>query len=247
MTNFEFLMEKAGDFNIQLTGEQLEKFREYWKFLDEYNKHTNLVSSTEPETVILRHFMDSLALGLASQEIELNRQLNIVDIGIGGGFPGIPLIIAFPQWKLCAVDSIAKKIEFVRILCEKLELAEQVEIVNARAEELGKIPEKREFFDIAMTRAVARMNIISEYCIPLVKKEGYFVAYKAKLAEEEIKEAQGAISILGGEYVSTVSYTLTGEEERNLMLIKKIKSTPADYPRKIGIPAKKPLYTDFKK
>jgi len=238
---FDFLKEKAEAFNINLSDEQVEKFKEYLRLLTEFNRHTNLVSSTELKIVIEKHFLDSLSLGLASGEIDFTRNLNVIDIGIGGGFPGIPLIIAFPHWKLCAVDSVAKKLNFIKILAEKLKLTDKVEVIAARAEELARQPDKREHFDLAVTRAVAKMNVISEYCLPFVKKGGYFAAYKAKTASEELQEAQRAISELGGEHVLTLNSTVSGNEQRNLILIEKTAPTPDKYPRKTGKPSKKPL------
>ncbi len=241
MREFEILRQKALAFNIELSNEQMEKFREYLALLENFNRHTNLISSTDPQTVVIKHFLDSLAPGPAFKETGLNRELKLIDIGTGGGFPGIPLLIAFEDWKLYAVDSIAKKLEFIGILCEKLGLSERVEIVCVRAEELGKIPGKREAFDFAVTRAVAQMSVISEYCLPLVREGGYFAAYKAKSAEQELKEAENAISMLGGKALKTFKYTLTGEEERNLIIIKKVSPTPRKYPRRTGVPVKRPL------
>ena len=241
MHEFGLLRQKAAEFNIELSGEQVENFKQYLSLLQEYNRHTNLVSSTEPETLVSKHFIDSLAVGLLSKEINPDRDLNLIDIGIGGGFPGIPLLIAFPHWKLCAVDSVAKKLKFVEILCENLGISDRVEIISARAEELAHRHDKREVFDLAVTRAVAKINVISEYCLPFIKQNGYFTAYKAKTVSEEMEEAGNGISMLGGRYVKTVTYTLSGEEERNLVLIKKTSPTPGKYPRKPGMPAKKPL------
>ncbi len=241
MRELELLKNGAGEFNIALNDDQVENFRIYLELLTEFNSHTNLVSSVEAETVIAKHFLDSLAIGLAHKEINLNQQLSLIDIGTGGGFPGIPLLIAFSSWKLCAVDSVAKKLEFIKILAEKLGITNRIEIVPARAEELARLPEKREGFDLAVTRAVAKLNVISEYCLPFVKENGYFVSYKAKSAQSELEEAQNAISLLGGKCESVLKYSLTGEEQRNLVLIKKVASTPGKYPRRTGVPAKKPL------
>jgi len=241
MNNFQMLRERSRDFNIELDDNKIKQFREYLRLLDEFNRHTNIVSSTEMETVTVKHFLDSLALGLAAKELNFNSKLKLIDIGTGGGFPGIPLVIAFPEWKLCAVDSIAKKLKFIELLTQTLGISDRVEVVSARAEELGRNHSKREFYNLAVTRAVAKLNIISEYCLPLVNQQGYFIAYKAKLADDELEESSRAISILGGEYVNTVKYTLTGEEERNLILIKKVSPTPEKYPRRTGVPLKKPL------
>lgn len=218
-----------------------EKFQIYLKFLDEYNRQVNLVSSTEPETVINKHFSDSLAISRLSNIIDFNASLNVIDIGIGGGFPGMPIIIEYPNFKLCAVDSVGKKLEFTRILAEKLGISDRVEVINARAEELARNPKKREKFDLAVIRAVAKLNVIAEYCLPFVKIGSYFVAYKAKNIKDELREAEQAIPILGGKVVSTVPYSLKDGEERNLIVVKKVKSTPNTYPRKIGIPTKRPL------
>lgn len=218
-----------------------EKFNQYLEFLTEYNEKVNLVSSTDPEIVTQKHFLDSLAIKKFSDYINFDAHLSVIDIGIGGGFPGIPIIIECPNFRLCAVDSVAKKLEFVRLLADKLGLSDRIEVIAARAEELSRDPAKREAFDLAVTRAVARTSVICEYCLPFVKVGGYFVAYKAKNIEEELDEAQNAISTLGGEVIKTVKYTLSGAEERSLVLIKKVGPTPDKYPRKVGVPAKKPL------
>ncbi len=241
MRELDILKEKSQNFNIDLTDIQLEKFKKYLELLQEFNKHTNLVSSAETETVIIKHFLDSLAIGLLVEKIDPKEKLNFIDIGIGGGFPGIPILIAFENWKLCAVDSVGKKSKFIKILSEELAISDRIEIITARAEDIAHNSDKREFFDFAVTRAVAKLNIISEYCLPFVKKGGYFVAYKSLAGEDELCESGKALSILGGEHVSTVGYTLTGEEQRNLILIQKIETTPWNYPRKTGIPKKKPL------
>lgn len=219
-----------------------DKFKIYLKLLSEYNEKVNLVSSTEADTVINKHFKDSLAIGMLQDIIDFSTPLSLVDIGIGGGFPGMPIIIEYQNLKLCAVDSVGKKLEFLKLLSNELGLSNRVEIVNSRAEDLIKQQGRREAFDIAVTRAVARLNVICEYCLPFVKIGGYFIAYKAKTAQEELKEADFAVKELGGEAIKVVPYTITGEEERNLVVIKKVKATPAKYPRKTGIPSKTPLF-----
>jgi 16S rRNA (guanine527-N7)-methyltransferase len=241
MLDFNALRERAKDFNITLNDAQIQNFRDYAALLAEYNVHTNLVASADIPTVIAKHFLDSLSLGLFAGEIDFNGKLNIIDIGAGGGFPGVPLIIAFPGWKLCSVDSINKKMGFIRLLADKLGITDRVEALTKRAEELAKTPEKREKFDIVIARAVGRLNLLAEYCLPFVREGGYFVAYKAKLAEEELAEAGNALSILGGKHIETRNYVLPGGEERSLVLIRKIASTSDRYPRNTGIPAKRPL------
>lgn len=227
---------KLKEFNLSLSELQTEQFRKYQEFLFEYNSHTNLVSSAEPDVVALKHFTDSLSIALLVEKLDLNSEKIILDVGIGGGFPGVPIIIAFPSLKLCAVDSVGKKTEFIRQLCEKLEISDRVEIINSRAEELNK----QNLFDIGVSRAVDRLNVLLEYTLPYLKVGGYFVVYKAKTFQEEISEAKNALNVLGGEIVDVVHYTLS-DEERNLILVKKVKATPDKYPRKTGIPHKKPL------
>ena len=263
--NWELFINKAKEFNINLTGKQVEQFKEYWRFLYEYNKHTNLVSSAELNIVLSKHFADSLSIGLLENELVLNSQKTILDIGIGGGFPGVPIIIAYPQLKLCAVDSVGKKTEFLSQLSQKIEITDRIEIINSRVEDfaervaknaggvakneggvaknaggIAKNATPKGSFDIAVSRAVSRLNVLLEYTLPFIKVGGFFVAYKARTFQEEIGEAKQALAILGGEVIKTANYTLS-DEERNLILIKKTKPTPAKYPRKTGIPAKNPL------
>ena len=236
------LQKRAQDFNINLNPEQLELFKKYWLFLSEYNEHTNLVASADLETVIFKHFVDSLAIGLCKDLIEQDKANKIIDIGIGGGFPGVPIVIAYPEWKLCAVDSVGKKTKFIELLAQELNITDRVEIYTKRAED---ILDKREKFDIAVSRAVSQLNTLSEYCLPFVKVGGYFVAYKAKGIETELEQAQKAVSILGGEVEKVISYNLNDDIERNLILIKKIKPTHPKYPRKAGIAKKQPLGINF--
>lgn len=219
----------------------MREFDTYIRMLDQFNRSVNLVSSAERETVLSKHILDSLEIRRLSAEIDLAAPLNIIDIGTGAGFPGMPIIIAHPNIRLCAVDSVNKKLDFIKILSEQLNISDRVEVIAARAEQLARFPGKREFFDVALTRAVAKMNVITEYCLPFVRIGGYFVAYKAKNIDEELEQAQNAITTLGGEVVSVKGYTLSGGEERNLVLIRKIAPTPDKYPRKPGIPAKRPL------
>lgn len=238
--NWEILVNKAKDFNVCLTDKQLEQFKEYWRFLYDYNSHTNLVSSAEPEIVVLKHFADSLSIGLLDKHININSEKSVLDVGIGGGFPGVPIIIAYPKLKLYALDSVGKKTEFISQLSSKLEINDRVEVINSRAEDFALKEGRKESFDIGVSRAVSRLNVLLEYILPFIKVGGYFVAYKAKTFQEEIDEAAEALSILGGKVLDVASYTLS-DETRNLILIKKIKKTPEKYPRKTGLPLKNPL------
>jgi len=248
--NWKSFIKKAGEFNINLTDNQIKQFQDYWQFLYEYNKHTNLVSSAELDIVLSKHFSDSLSFGLLEKELNLSTPKTVLDIGIGGGFPGFPIIIAYPHLKLCAVDSVGKKTEFLSQLSEIIGVKDRIEIINSRAEELIKridchveakaSPRNDNLFDIGVSRAVSRLNILLEYTLPFIKVGGFFIAYKAKTSQEEIEEAKKALNILGGEVIKTVDYTLL-DETRNLILVKKIKPTPEKYPRRTGIPNKNPL------
>jgi len=241
--NWNLLTEAAKSFNINLTIQQLEQFKTYWQFLDEYNQHTNIVSCSEQKTVIVKHFIDSISFNLLKGDQDFNAELRVIDIGSGGGFPGVPLMIANPNWKLCAVDSVGKKTKFIELLVKELGLIDRVEILTARAEDIGQNKDYREKFDIAVSRAVSQLSTLGEYCIPFVKKGGIFVAYKAKEVQEELVQANKAILTFGGELKEVISYLLPEDEpiQRSLVVIKKIKHTPPAYPRKAGTPKKSPI------
>lgn len=237
------LKNKAQEFNVELDDCQIEQFQEFYKLLENYNSHTNLISCSDQALVYEKHFIDSLAIGLLKDKLNWDNSPRIIDIGIGGGFPGIPLIIANRASTLCAVDSVGKKTKFLELVAKELGFEKRVEVLNVRAEEIASNDNYRSSFDIAVTRAVAQLNVISEYCIPFLKTSGYFVPYKSKTAKQEINEARKALSILGARVVDFVEYKITNQEdvERNLILIEKIKPTPVKYPRATGIPKKTPL------
>ncbi|MDD3013761.1 MAG: 16S rRNA (guanine(527)-N(7))-methyltransferase RsmG [Candidatus Gastranaerophilales bacterium] len=241
--NWQLLLNTSEKYNILLSDKQLEQFITYWHFLNDYNQHTNIVSSSEQKTVIVKHFIDSLSLNLLKEYLNFNAELKVIDIGSGGGFPGIPLIIANPDWQLCAVDSVGKKTKFIELLVKELGVEKRVEIITARAEDIGHNEKYREKFDIAVSRAVSQLSILSEYCIPFVKTDGLFVAYKAKEVQEELNQASKAILSLGGKLKEVASYFLPEDEplERSLVIVNKIRHTPAIYPRKAGIPKKNPI------
>ena len=243
MDNWNLLKQKAEEFNIELTDKQLEQFREYSKFLYAYNSHTNLVSDAEETTVVRKHFIDSLAIGLYKDFLGWNSKKSLIDIGIGGGFPGVPIIIANSEWTLCAVDSVGKKTKFIELLSKEIGLEERIKIINARSEDLAVNAEYREKFDCAAARAVSRMNTLLEYTVPFIKKDGHFIAYKAKDIDSELKHAANALTIFGCKVKQISSYNLPEDEsiERKLILIEKQKITPSKYPRKSGIPKKSPL------
>lgn len=238
--NWHFLLQKAEEFGIKLDENQLERFNSYYDFLNEYNSHTNLVSSSAHETVMIKHFADSLSIGLLDSTIRLSEKKKVLDIGTGGGFPGVPIVIAYPETTLYAVDSVRKKTDFLTLLSPKLGISEKVEILNTRGEELLCFGINKKSLDIGVSRAVSRLNVLLEYNLPYLKIGGYFVAYKSKTCHDEILEAKNALKVLGGEVVEIKNYKLSGEE-RNLILIAKTASTPEKFPRKTGNPAKNPL------
>lgn len=224
---------------IELNDEQMARYELYFKRLVEWNEKINLTAITEKEDVYLKHFYDSLTLAF---ERDMTRDgLSLCDVGSGAGFPSIPLKIAFPNMEISIVDSLNKRINFLRELTNELGL-EQVNLYHSRAEDFGQNKEFRETFDLVTARAVARLNVLAELCLPLVKKDGQFLAMKAAKSEEELVEAKKAIASLGGKVVSEheVSLPITGDE-RFIIEIDKKKVTPNKYPRKAGLPNKKPL------
>ena len=223
------------DYGISLTEEKEKKLCLFYYFLTEYNNRINLTSITEEKEVWIKHFLDS-CIG----EEFFTENASVIEIGSGGGFPSIPLKIIRSDLKFTLCDSTGKKCEYIKEAVNYLGL-ENVEVVCARAEDLGKNPVYREKFDVVTARAVARLNTLSEYCLPLVKQGGKFVAYKGE-AEEEVNEAKNAVEILGGK-ISDIKKTELpfGSGERNIIVIDKIKKTPPSYPRGNGKERKKPL------
>lgn len=234
----ENLKRKAFMLGISLTQKQLDQFKAYYEMLIEKNKVMNLTAITEWEEVIDKHFIDSISLVKAT---DLSGEKRILDLGCGAGFPGIPLKIAFPNLKITLLDSLNKRINFLKDVIAELGL-EEVEALHGRAEDYARKPEYREQFDYCVSRAVANLTSLSEYCIPYVKEDGYFISYKSGKVKEEVKEVKKALFLLGGQLEDVVSFTLPETDmERDFVLIKKEKKTPKKYPRKAGIPTKEPL------
>lgn len=232
--NKEEFIKSLNDMDISLTKKQLEQFDTYYKRLIEYNSHTNLTRITIEEEVYLEHFYDSLTF---IKTIKLDDQ-KLLDVGTGAGFPGLVLKIAFPSLKVTLVDSLNKRINFLNSLIEELELTDVVAI-HARAEDFAK--ENRDAFDIVTSRAVANLSMLSELCLPLVKKGGYFIPMKAE-AKDEIENAENAIKTLGGVIEKIVNFSLIKDSgKRTLIKIKKIAKTNVKYPRKFSEIKKKPL------
>ncbi|APJ13145.1 16S rRNA (guanine(527)-N(7))-methyltransferase RsmG [Bacillus safensis] len=232
---FTAALEEKG---ITLSPVQLEQFETYFRMLVEWNEKMNLTSITEKEEVYLKHFYDSIS---AAFFIDFHKVTTICDIGAGAGFPSIPLKICFPHLHVTIVDSLQKRITFLNELAKGLNLQDTT-FYHDRAETFGQCKEKRESYDLVTARAVARLSVLSELCLPLVKKEGLFVALKASAADEEMQAGKKAVTVLGGEVVEKHSFVLPLEEsERNIIVIEKKKQTPKKYPRKPGTPNKSPI------
>ena len=229
---------KAGleKLNITLSEEQIGQFLKYYEMLIEKNKVMNLTAITEYDEVIEKHFLDSISLW---QVYDLSKPVTILDMGTGAGFPGIPLKIAFPEIEITLADSLNKRIKFLDEVIAELGL-EKVKTIHARAEELARNKEHRANYDVVVSRAVANLSTLGEYCIPFVKEGGCFISYKSGEVEEEVENAKKAIKILGGQIKNIYKFELS-EQKRSFITIEKIKATPKTYPRKAGTPAKMPL------
>ncbi|MBG9987425.1 16S rRNA (guanine(527)-N(7))-methyltransferase RsmG [Aerococcaceae bacterium DSM 111176] len=225
---------------INLSESQLAQYELYYKMLVDWNERVNLTAITDQEEVYLKHFYDSM-MPLWVEELDLTNK-TVIDIGAGAGFPSIPMLIANPTMHVTIVDSLNKRINFLSELTDALKLSDRVNLVHGRAEDVGQDKKYRGQFDIATARAVANMNVLSEYCMPMVAKGGYFVALKGAKAQEEVDAAKGAISTLGGKIEHVHTEELPGDEgERSVVLIKKTLDTPNKYPRKAGKPTKQPI------
>ncbi len=238
MTEDQFRTELAKH-GIQLSENQLEQFVIYYENLFEWNKKMNLTAITEKGEVYLKHFFDSLTPAFF---VDFTREtIRLCDVGAGAGFPGIPLKIAFPHIKLTIVDSLKKRIGFLQELIKQLGL-DGIELYHDRAETFGRRDGHRDSYDIVTARAVATLPVLCEYCLPLVKPGGLFIALKGASGKEELEQSQKAIQLLGGHLQSLHSFTLPLENsERTIIGIEKEKRTPKKYPRKPGVPAKEPL------
>lgn len=228
----------AALFNVHITGRQLACFISYEKELLEWNSKFNLTAIRDSESIRTKHFLDSLSCALAWKS---NPPGRLVDVGTGAGFPGIPLKIMYPTLKLTLVESVGKKAMFCQHIVKVLGL-EQVEVVQARAEELGQNANHREKYDWAVARAVANLNVLSEYLIPLLRVGGTMLAQKGESGLAEAQSAEGAMKLLGGKLKQVIPVNLPGVvDDRYLILVDKVAATPPRYPRKPGVPAKQPL------
>lgn len=229
--------------NIEISDDQINCFERYYELLIEKNKVMNLTAITDKEDVIVKHFIDSIALipYLLDKGININNKLKIIDIGTGAGFPGLPLKIMMPDVKFTLLDSLNKRVSFLNEVIDELKLKD-IEALHGRAEDYASDNKYREKYDICVSRAVANLSTLSEYCIPFVKEDGFFISYKAGESEEEINNSKNAIKILGGKINKVEEFVLPGTDaSRVFVFIRKQELTDKKYPRKAGVPAKKPL------
>ena len=230
---------KLEELYITLTEEQHKQFFRYYELLVEWNTFMNLTGITEYEEVNEKHFVDSLSLVKA---IDVDKIETVIDIGTGAGFPGIPLKIAFPHLKVTLLDSLNKRIKFLDTVIEELGLTD-ISTIHGRAEDFAKKVDYREQYDLCVSRAVANLATLSEYCLPYVKKGGMFVPYKSGEIDDELKQAEKAVKILAGNIKKVEKFELPGTDiKRSFVVINKTGVTAKKYPRKAGLPSKEPLH-----
>ncbi|MDA8442514.1 MAG: 16S rRNA (guanine(527)-N(7))-methyltransferase RsmG [Peptococcaceae bacterium] len=226
----------AESLGLSLSNSQVASFLKYLELIVEWNKKFNLTAITDPNEIIVKHFLDSLLMAPYIQPDAL-----LADVGTGAGFPGIPLKILFPSVKLTLVDSLAKRVVFLQEVCRELNLTE-VSALHGRVEDIGRLSSHRARYDIVVTRAVAKMSVICEYCLPLLRISGKFIAAKGPSVNPEIEAAQNAIKLLGGRLIEVKTTSLPARDDlRTIVIIDKVNLTPMEYPRKAGIPGKSPL------
>ena len=235
LEKFQFGLERL---NLELTEEMINQFLNFYEMLMEKNKVMNLTAITEFEDVVEKHFLDSLSL---ADRFDLNQKFKMIDLGTGAGFPGIPLKIVFPELEIVLMDSLNKRILFLQDVISELKL-ENISAVHGRAEEMARNSQYREKFDLCVSRAVANLSSLSEYCIPFVKQGSMFISYKSGEVEEEVNQAKKAIHLLGGSIETVDKFILAGTDlSRSFVKIRKKQRTPKAYPRKAGTPAKDPI------
>jgi 16S rRNA (guanine527-N7)-methyltransferase len=238
MDFYDLMSKSAEDVGLQLTKEQYEKFIIYMRLLQEWNEKVNLTAIVEDEDVIKKHFIDSIK---AFKREEFKKAKTLIDVGTGAGFPGLPIAIMKSDIKVTLLDSLNKRVNFLNTVIDKLELT-NISTIHSRAEDGARDSKLREKFDIATSRAVANMSVLSEFCLPYVKVGGSFIALKGPSVDQEIKESAGAIRILGGELLDICEVNIEDTELRhNLVVVKKIKECSKLYPRKAGLITKDPL------
>ena len=231
------LRKSAEQVDIKFNEEQLQQFDRFYNLVIEWNKKINLTTITEPRYFAIKHIIDSV---LVWNDEKFPKVESIIDVGTGAGFPGIPLKIYKPHLKITLLDSLAKRVKFLTAVVDEIGLKDMT-VIHSRAEDAAHNLELRETFDVAVSRAVAKLNILAEYCMPFIKSDGYFAALKGSNFKEEISDARGAIKVLGGNEIECINVELPNGDARNLIYVKKINVSPKKFPRKAGTPEKKPL------
>lgn len=238
MRFFDLMKKAALDVEMEFTEAQYEQFIKYMRLLQEWNEKINLTAITEDEEVVKKHFIDCIK---AFKSDTIKNANTVIDVGTGAGFPGLPIAIMNPEVKVTLLDSLNKRINFLNLVVRELGL-KNVTTIHSRAEDGARRSELREKFDVATSRAVANMAVLSEFCMPYVKKEGYFVALKGPSIDEELENGRNAIKILGGELKGIIEISIEETDlKHNIVEVKKVKNCPKTYPRKAGTVNKKPL------
>lgn len=236
MNKEEYLKSKFREIEINLDDRQVKQFLQYYEMLIEKNKVMNLTAITEYEEVVLKHFIDSVAI----PKQYLTEGVKLIDIGTGAGFPGIPIKIVYPNCNITLLDSLNKRIKFLDEVIDKLQLI-NIATIHGRAEDYAHKEEHRENYDLCVSRAVAKLSSLSEYCLPFVKKRGFFIAYKAGDIKEELDASKKAITVLGGLLDRVIEFDLSGSIKRSFVIIRKQNQTNQKYPRSAGKPTKEPI------
>ncbi len=234
-----FLQDKLEMLSVEVDRKKIDQFNQFYDLIVEWNKVMNLTAITDYKDVVEKHFLDSLSI---ERILKLDDLKTVMDVGTGAGFPGMPLKIIYPELKITLLDSLNKRVKFLNEVIRQLEL-KNIDAIHGRAEDIGKNENYREKYDLCVSRAVANLATLSEYCMPFVKVGGVFVSYKSGDIDEEVLKSKKAISLFGGKIEEVVKFQLPGTDiNRAFVKIKKIKGTPKKYPRKSGIPSKEPLY-----